>query len=103
MFNILVVSFFFFNDGKFCFYIFPFSFKIIADLLLTDLVAQLVKSPPAMQKTWVRSLDWEDSLGNGKATHSSILTWTIQSMDCKKLDTTEQLSLSHWLPPPLHK
>ena len=36
-------------------------------------VAQLVKNPPAMQETWVRSLDWEDTLEKGKATHSSIL------------------------------
>ena len=27
----------------------------------TSLVAQLVKTPPAMQETWVQSLDWEDS------------------------------------------
>ena len=49
-----------------------------------SLVAQLVKNPPAMQDTWVRSLGWEDPLEKGKATHSSILTWkipwTIQSM-----------------------
>ena len=36
------------------------------------LVAQLVKNPPAVWETWVRSLDWEDSLAKGKATHSSI-------------------------------
>ena len=36
-------------------------------------VAQLVKNPPAMWKTWVQSLDWEDSLEKGKATDSSIL------------------------------
>ena len=29
-------------------------------------VAQLVDNPPAMQETWVRSLGWEDSLGEGK-------------------------------------
>ena len=29
------------------------------------LVAQLVKNPPAMQETWVRSLGWEDLLGKG--------------------------------------
>ena len=34
-----------------------------------SLVAQLVKNPPAMQETWVRSLDWEDPLEKGKATH----------------------------------
>ena len=36
-------------------------------------VAQLVKNPPAMPETWVRSLSWEDPLEKGKATHSSIL------------------------------
>ena len=34
--------------------------------------AQLVKNLPAMQETWVGSLDWEDPLKKGKATHSSI-------------------------------
>ena len=43
-------------------------------------VAQLVKNPPAMRETWIRSLDWEDPLEEGMATHSSILTWRI-SMD----------------------
>ena len=38
-----------------------------------SLVAQLVKNPLAMWETWVRSLDWEDPLEKGKATHSSIL------------------------------
>ena len=38
-----------------------------------SLVAQLVKNPPAMWETWVRSLGWEDHLGKGTATHSSIL------------------------------
>ena len=40
-------------------------------------MAQLVKSPPAMQDTWVPSLGWEDALEKGKATHSSILAWRI--------------------------
>ena len=63
-----------------------------------SLVAQMVKNLPAMQKTWVQSLGWEDPLEKGKATHSSILVqripWTVQSMGCKELDKTEQLSLS---------
>ena len=42
-----------------------------------SVVAQLVKNPPAMQETWVRSLGWEDPLEKGKATHSSILAWRI--------------------------
>ena len=35
------------------------------------------KESPAMQKTWVRSLDQEDSLEKGMATYSSILAWRI--------------------------
>jgi len=42
-----------------------------------SLVAQLVKNLPAMQKTWVQSLGWEDPLEKEKATHSSILAWRI--------------------------
>ena len=42
-------------------------------------VAQLVKNLPAMQKTWVWSLGWEDPLKKGKATHPNILK---NSMDC---------------------
>ena len=42
-----------------------------------SLVAQLVKNPPPMQETWVRSLGWEDPLEKGKNTHSSILAWRI--------------------------
>ena len=40
-------------------------------------MAQTVKNPPAMQETWVRSLDWEDLLEEGMATHSGILAWRI--------------------------
>ena len=42
-----------------------------------SLVAQLVKNPPKMWETWVRSLGWEDPLEKGMATHFSILTWRI--------------------------
>ena len=38
-------------------------------------MAQLVKNPPAMQETWVRSLGWEDPLEEGMATHSRIFAW----------------------------
>ena len=37
----------------------------------------MVKNPPAMWETWVRSLGWEDALEKGTATHSSILAWRI--------------------------
>ena len=33
----------------------------------------MVKNLPALQDTWVRSLDWEDPLEEDMATHSSIL------------------------------
>ena len=42
-----------------------------------SLVAQLVKNPPAMRETWVRSQGWEDLLEKGTATHSSVLAWRI--------------------------
>ena len=41
------------------------------------MMAQMVKNPPAMQETWVRSLGWDDTLEEGMATHSSILVWRI--------------------------
>ena len=60
-----------------------------------SLVAQLVKNLPAMWETWVQSLDWEDSLEKGTATHSSILAWripwTVKSMGVAKSRT--QLSV----------
>ena len=43
----------------------------------TSLVAQMVKNLPAMQETWVQSLDWKDPLKKEMATHSSILAWRI--------------------------
>ena len=42
-----------------------------------SLVAQLVKNSPALPKTWVQSLGWDDPLEKGKATHSRILAWRI--------------------------
>ena len=64
-----------------------------------SLVAQLVKNPPAMWETWIRSLGWEDPLEKGKATRSSILACRIQwgPWGHKESDTTEQLSLPFFL------
>ena len=42
-----------------------------------SLVAQMVKSLPAMRETWVRSLGLEDALEKEMATHSSILSWKV--------------------------
>ena len=36
-----------------------------------------VKNLPAVQETWVRTLDWEDSLEKGVATQSSVLALRI--------------------------
>ena len=40
-------------------------------------MAHPVKNPPAIQETWVQSLDWEDALEEDMATYSSILAWRI--------------------------
>ena len=40
-------------------------------------VAQMVKNLPAKRKTQIQSLDREDPLEKGMATHSRILTWRI--------------------------
>ena len=37
----------------------------------------MVKNLPAMQKTQVQSLGWEDPLEKGMTIHSSILAWRI--------------------------
>ena len=37
----------------------------------------MVKSPPALQEMWVRSLGGEDPPEEDMATHSSILAWRI--------------------------
>ena len=61
------------------------------------------KNLPAMLETRVESLGWGDPLEKGMATRSRILAWRIprigepgglQSVCCKELDTTEQLTLS---------
>ena len=62
---------------------------MLLGLLQASLIAQSVKNPPAMRLTWVQSLGWEDPLEKGKATHSSILVWTIpwtvQSMGLQRV------------------
>ena len=50
---------------------------MLCTLSWASVVAQLVKNPPAMWETWIRSLDWEDRLEKGEATYSSILAWRI--------------------------
>ena len=45
--------------------------------IVTSLVTQMVKNPPAVWETWVQSLGQEDPLEKEMATHSSILAWRI--------------------------
>ena len=40
-------------------------------------MAQTVKNLPAMWETWLQSLDWEDPLEEGMASHFSIPAWKI--------------------------
>ena len=70
-----------------------------------SLVVQMVKNPPAMQETWVQSLDWEHSPGGQ---HDNLLPYSClenshgqRSLEGyspwgrKESDTTEQLSTVH--------
>ena len=63
----------------------------------------MVKNPPSMQETWVRSLGWEDPLEKCMATHSSIFAWRItwteepgelQCMGLQRVGHGYQLTLS---------
>ena len=46
-----------------------------------SLVAQMKKKLPAVQKTWVGSLGWEDLLEKEMAVHSSTISWKIPWID----------------------
>ena len=66
-------------------------------LIWASLVAQLVKNLPAMQETWIWSLDWEDPLEKGNAT--SPVFWPRKSWGLygvTKIQT--QLSEFHFQP-----
>ena len=49
----------------------------IYQIIWASLVGLLVKNLPAMQESWVQSLDREDPLEEGMANQSSILAWKI--------------------------
>ena len=46
-----------------------------------SLVAQMVKNPPAMWETWVRSVGWKDPPGEGKG-YPIQYSGLENSMDC---------------------
>ena len=51
--------------------------KSLYSLIWASPVAQMVKSPPAMQETQVQSLGQEDPLEKVIVTHASVLAWRI--------------------------
>ena len=67
----------------------------------------MVKNLPAVQEAWVWSLDQEDSLEKGMATHFNILAWRIPRTEepgrlqvhgvTEELNTTEQLNNNNWI------
>ena len=61
-----------------------------------SLVAQTVKTLPAMLETQVPSLKWEDPLEKGLATYSSILAWRIPwTEEPNGLQSTELQRVRH--------
>ena len=68
---------------------------------MTNLVAQMLKRLPAMRETWVRSLGWEDSPGEGNGNplqysclenpHGQRSLVGYSPRGCKESDRTEQL------------
>ena len=65
------------NSCFLCLPVFELEHQLFLHSDLDWTVALLVKNPPAIRETWVRSLDWDDSLEEGMAIHSSILAWGI--------------------------
>ena len=58
--------------------------------------AQTVKSLPALQETWVQSLDWKDPLEKRTATHSSIPAWRIPwAEECGRLQSMGWQRVGH--------
>ena len=49
-----------------------------------SLVAQTVKNLPAVWKTWVQPLGWEDPLEKEMATHSSILAGSAMDRETRQ-------------------
>ena len=90
--------------SRWCLSVFIYIYSYSYMNMKASLVAQTVKNLPAMQKTWVWSLGWEDLLEEGMVTHSSILVWRIpwqksqvgySPWDLKESDMTEWLTHTH--------
>ena len=57
------------------------TFTILSVFSWVSLMFQTIKNLPAIQETWVQSLDQEDPLDKGMATHSSILVENAMAED----------------------
>ena len=86
--------------------------KVKGRSLGASLGAQMLKSLPTMQETWVRSLRQEDPLEKEMTTYSSILAWIIpwteetgglQSMGSHKVRLDWQLTLSFFFDSGFHE
>ena len=71
-----------------------FAFKkqtcILVHTASASLLAQRVKHPQVMQKTWVQSLGQEDPLEEGRAIHSSILGASLVAQTVKRLPAVRE-------------
>ena len=75
--------------------------KITIGIMERSIVAHMVKNLPAMQKTQVQSLDWEDALEKGMATTPVFLSGESHGQrslrgfspwNCQESDRTEWLT-----------
>ena len=55
----------------------------------------VVKNPPAMQETWVPTLDQEETLEKGMATHSSVLPWRTWTEEPGGLQSAGSQGVGH--------
>ena len=62
-----------------------------------SLVAQLVKNPPAMRETWVRSLGWEDPLEKGQYSGLENSMDSIVHRVTKSRTRLSNLHLHNWV------
>ena len=72
---------------------------VLCNLVWASLVAQTVKSLPAVWETGVRSLGWEDPLEKEMATHSSILAFSEKFHGWSRIlcELVKLLSLSFFI------
>ena len=65
--------------------------------LWASLVAQMVKNPPALRKSCIQSLGWEDPLEQGMVTHASDITymWNLKKVIQMNLFTKQKQTYRH--------